>query len=177
MRCKINEGRQRWRSWMWCEWLSALSCFWSWGWSLEMYIWLTEWLSHLFVWHDNILFIPELPYCICKWYTVVKVCQSLGMFSMCYDTGLMKKFCLLPLCFLSPLPRRWMFEIHQYLVQGSSYALNKLILLSNVEAFSLSLKGKREVLYSFYYKPSLRHISPVIWRYCRNVNVMLLLCR
>lgn len=167
MRCKVNEGRQRWRILVWPEWLGGLSCFWSWWWTLEIQILLTEWLSHLFVWHKNvILFIPELLYWV---------------FCMCCDTGLMKKFCPLPVLagssVLSPLLKRWTLEIHQYLVQGSSCTVNKLIILNNVKVFSPTLKGNREVVYPFYYKPSSRRSSPVIWCYYRNVNVMLLFCR
>lgn len=84
---------------------------------------------------------------------------------MCYDTGPVKKSCLLPLCLLFPLPEGVYFSPRNtpVFLQESAYTLNELILLRNIKVFSPNPKGKREV-HPFYYKQGivLLLISPEV---------------
>lgn len=159
-----GKWRQMWRSWRCHKQLCGLSCFWSWGWSPEMCLWVTQWLWRIY---SCDVLTPSFSYLNVHIALARSVRRySLGLMVLDWGRNSASAYSLKE-------TNAWN---RQYLVQGFGCTLYKLTPPSNVKVFSLLLQAGTELVYLFYYKPSSRHISPVICCYCRNVNMMLLFC-
>lgn len=141
-----GKWRQMWRSWQCHKQLCGLSCFWSWGWTPEMCLWVMQWLWHIY---SCDVLTPSFSY--------LNVHTALARSVRRYPLGLT----VLPWgrnsasVYSLKETNAWN---RQYLVQGRGCTLYELTPPSNVKVSSL-LQAGRELVYVLLQAFSKAHFS------------------